>query len=360
MHPFLRRLLISALAVAGSLLIAGVFVLLAGANPLSAYYEIVQNGFGCTVTIGPHPLKFCAFFNTLAIMTPMLLTGLSAVVAFRTGFFSLGQAGQMLIGAALASNIAVAFQLPSLLHIVLTLLVGTVAGAGWAWIPALLRTRLGISEVLTTLIFNTLAGILSGLVAGWGYVDPAVRLAPLAFNTKLNAGLFISLIAGIAVYLYLWYSVPGYEQRMSGQAPLFATAAGIQPRIAGVRAMLISGGLAGLAGAIEVLGVHYRFTFEFSGGGDFDGIAVAILGQGHPMGVLIASFFLAGLRLASVTGLQMHLGIPRELGDVIIAVALILITVLELQDRTISTLVAAVRVRGVKRIASDFPKDQRL
>jgi simple sugar transport system permease protein len=234
------------------------------------------------------------------------------------------------------------------------------AGASWAWIPAVLRTKLGISEVLTTLIFNTLAGIFAGALAGWGYVDPAVRLAPLAFNTKLNAGLFIGLIAGVGAYVYLWYSVPGYEQRMSGQAPLFATAAGIRPRMAGIRAMLISGGLAGLAGAIEVLGVHYRFTFEFSGGGDFDGIAVAVLGQGHPIGVLIASFFLAGLRLASVTGLQMHLDIPHELGNVIIAVALILVAVLQLQDRKINTLMVAMFSNRVPRTASDLVEDQKI
>jgi general nucleoside transport system permease protein len=332
----LQRLFISAFAFAVSLLIAAVFVLAAGKNPLEAYGEILSSGFGCRVIEDPHPLKFCALLNTLAIMTPMLLTGLSALVAFRGGFFSLGQAGQMLIGGALASNVANALHLPPLLHIALSLLGGTLGGAGWAWIPGLLRIRLGLSEVLTTLIFNALAGILGGWLAGWGSIDPAVRLVPLAFNTKLNAGLFIALMMLGSVYLYLWHSVPGYEQRMTGQAPLFAAAAGLPIRTAGIRAMLISGGLAGLAGAIDVMGVHYRFVMTFSGGDGFDGVAVAVLGQMHPIGVLIASFVLAGLRLGAMTGLQMHLNIPRELGNVIIAVALILVAGQRLQEAVLA------------------------
>jgi general nucleoside transport system permease protein len=270
----------------------------------------------------------------MAIMTPMLLTGLSAVVAFRAGFFSLGQAGQMLMGAALASNVANAILLPAPLHLALSLAVGALAGASWAWMPALLRTRLGLSEVLTTLIFNALAGIMSGSAAGWGSIDATLRLAPLAFNTKLNSGLFIALTAVGGVYLYLWRSVPGYEQRMAGQAPQFAASAGIETRTVGIRAMLISGGLAGLAGAIEVMGVHYRFVSEFSGGGGFDGIAVAMLGQMHPVGVLISAFLLAGLRLGALTGLQMNLGVPREMGNVVIAIALILIA---MQRRGVSS-----------------------
>jgi general nucleoside transport system permease protein len=333
----LRRLLVSGFAFAASLLIAGGFVLLAGANPLAAYSEILSSGFGCVVIDDPHPLKFCALLNTLAIMTPMLLTGLSAVVAFRGGFFSIGQAGQMLIGAALASNVANSLHVLPLLHLPLILLGGALAGAGWAWFPGVLRTRLGISEVLTTLIFNALAWIAAGSLAGRGYVDTVVRLAPLAFNTKLNAGLFVALMALGGVYLYLSRSVVGYEQRMVGQAPLFAAAGGIHARTAGIRAMLISGGLAGLAGAIEVIGVQYRFTSTFSGGDGFDGVAVAVLGQMNPVGVLIASFVLAGLRLGAMTGLQMHLNIPRELGNVIIAVALILVAGQRLQDAIVGS-----------------------
>jgi simple sugar transport system permease protein len=256
-------------------------------------------------------------------MTPLILSGLSAVVAFRAGMFSLGQAGQMVMGAALASSAASAagVGLPA------ALIAGMAAGAIWGLGPALLRVWLGIPEILTTLIFNALAGIMAGSLAGWGYLDEGARFAPLAFNTKLNVGLFIALGMAAVIYLYLAQSVPGFEHRMAGQAPRFAAAAGIRSRAAVLRAMLISGALAGLAGAIEVIGVHYRFVGGFSGGDGFDGVAVAVLGHSHPAGVVIASLALAGLRLGATTGLQMHLNVPRELGNVVIAIALILVSI---------------------------------
>lgn len=124
------------------------------------------------------------------------------------------------------------------------------------------------------------------------------RLAPLAPGTKLNAGIILALLAALLVYVHLWRSASGYEQRMAGEAPLFAKFGGIRERRAVMRAMLISGGLAGLAGGIEVLGVHYRFVQPFSGGGGFDGVAVALLGQNHPLGVTLAAILLGGAMIA--------------------------------------------------------------
>lgn len=307
------------LAVIFSLLVAGLFVLMAGASPLEAYRYLIEAGFGCRAA------QQCALLTTLQFSTPLILTGLSATVALRAGVFSIGQAGQMLLGAAAATWVGARLGLPPYIHPIVALASGAVAGALWGWIPGLLKTRLSINEVVVTLVMNQLAGLLVGLV--WlPRIRETARLTPLAFNTKLSLGFFLALAIAALTYLYLWRTGSGYAQRMAGQAPLFALAGGIRPQQAVERGMLLSGALAGLAGAVEVIGVHYRFVSVFSGGGGFDGIAVALLGQAHPLGTTLAGLLLAGLRVGATNGLQLKVHVPRELGGAMIAMMILFVS----------------------------------
>jgi simple sugar transport system permease protein len=136
---------------------------------------------------------------------------------------------------------------------------------------------------------------------------------------------------------------------MAGDAPRFAAFGGIRPRPALLRAMLISGALAGLAGAIEVIGVHYRFVSTFSGGDGFDGVAVAVLGHAHPLGVVIASLVLAGLRLGATNGLQMRVDVPRELGGAMIALILLLASSDQLYAEVVARLQGWIDLRRINR-----------
>ena len=315
----LVRLFLPPLAVLSSLLIAGLFVLLADAPPLQACGHLVAAGFGCR---GPGR---CAILTTLQFATPLILTGLSAAVAFRAGVFSVGQAGQMVLGAAAATWLGSRLSLPPVVHAAVALAGAVVVGAGWGWIPGALKTGLGINEVIVTLVMNHLAVLLVGLVRLWR-VSESARLAPLARGTKLNPGILLALLAAAAVYVYLFRLTPGYEQRMAGQAPLFAKFGGVRESRAVILGMAISGGLAGLAGGVEVLGVHYRFITVFSGGGGFDGVAVALLGQDHPLGVALASVLLAGVRLGATNGLQLKSRVPRELGGAMIAMMILFVS----------------------------------
>jgi simple sugar transport system permease protein len=139
----------------------------------------------------------------------------------------------------------------------------------------------------------------------------------------VTAGLFIGGLTAVAVYLLLWHTTWGLEQRLAGQAPRFALSAGITPRLPVIRAVMLSGALAGLAGALEVLGVHYHYVNSFTGGDAFDSLAVAFLGQLHPAGIALFSVLLGGLRAGAITGLQIQSGVPREIGGFLIAVMLI-------------------------------------
>jgi ABC-type uncharacterized transport system permease subunit len=144
-------------------------------------------------------------------------------------------------------------------------------------------------------------------------------------TTKLNAGIVIALSAALFAYIYLWRMAPGFELRTTGKSPTFARYGGIQPRRAIMRAMTLSGALAGLAGAIEVIGVQYRFVTTFSSIDQFDGVIVALIGQQHPLGVVVTAFLLGGVRLGTINGLQLEAGVPRELGNALIALTALVI-----------------------------------
>lgn len=340
----IAKLLMPPLAVVSSLFVAGLFVLLTDAAPLEAYRHLFTAGFGCRAS------DQCALLTTLQFATPLLLTGLSAAVAFRAGVFSVGQAGQMVLGAAVAARLGSQLNLPGVVHVAVALAGGAAAGAGWGWVPGMLKKFLDINEVIVTLVMNQLAYLLVGVMR-LRRIDESARLAPLAHGTKLNAGIVLALLAVALVYVYLWHSASGYEQRMAGQAPLFAKSGGIRERRAVMRAMSISGGLAGLAGAIEVLGVHYRFVSVFSGGDGFDGVAVALLGQVHPVGVTLAALLLAGVRLGATNGLQLKAHIPRELGGAMIAMMILFVSAGRLYSESIARVQGWVALLRGHRVA---------
>ena len=323
--------LIPLLAILSGLVVASVFVLFTGVPPLTAYRELFKAGFSCA------QLTRCNLFQTLQLATPLILTGLSTVVAFRSGMFNLGQEGQFLIGATIAAWLGFAVHLPPVLHPAFVILMA-MAGAGlYGWIPGVLKVRLGVNEVITTLVMNNIANLFMtyivnfplradpGSTAHSPLVDETARLPAFFQGSKWGVGFILALAAAVLVYIYLWRSVPGYEQRMAGQAPRFARYGGITSGRAAIRGMVLSGALSGMAGAIEILGVHRRLLPGFSTGLGFDGLMVAILGLVHPVGVVLVAIFFAGVRLGAQIGLQTAVHIPRELGGGIISLMILFV-----------------------------------
>jgi general nucleoside transport system permease protein len=302
-----------------SLLAGAVLILAAGHNPLLTYANLFKAGFSCNAGSGR-----CALITSLTFATPLILTGLSATVALRGGFFSIGQAGQMLLGAAAASWLAGRLSLPVGVHAGVALSGAALMGGLWGLIPGMLKHFIGVNEILTTLFLNPVAAVLVSLVRLPGAALSA-RLSPLAPSTKFTAGFFIALTAALLVYIFLWRTTHGLEIRTSGKGPRFALYGGMPRHKPALLAMLLSGALAGLAGGIEVLGVHYHFVSVFSAVNDYDGLIVAFAGQLHPAGVVLFSVLLGGLRTGSLIGLQIRSGIPRELGGALIALLLLFI-----------------------------------
>lgn len=330
-QKLINTFLVPVLAVISGLLVAAFLVMLTGNSPMAAYKELFASGFGC------NSLRHCALLTTLERSTPLILCGLSAVVAFRSGIFSIGQEGQMLVGAVLAAYLGYAVHLPPVIHPIFIMLCSILGGAAYGFIPGVLKVKLGVNEIIATIMLNTIAMLSmeylvnfpmrgdSSSTAHSPVIDATAQLPAFFPGSKWGIGFVIAVVLCFVVYMYLWRSTYGYEQRMAGTAPFFARFGGIKSDKAAIRAMLISGAIAGLAGAIEVLGVNRRIMTGYSQGLGFDGLSVAILGQTHPVGVFIVSILFAGLRIGAQLGLQLSFGIPRELGGSVIALMILFV-----------------------------------
>ena len=345
-NQMLDSILIPVLAVLSGLILMGVLVLLTGKPLWESYRILFTSAFGCK-----NVAKSCLLFTTLERATPLIFTGLSAVVAFRSGMFSIGQEGQYLMGAVMAAYLGYTIHLPYVVHPAVIIFASMAAGAFYSWIPGLLKVKLGVNELLATIMMNAIAVTFTeymvqypmradrGTTAHSPVIDATAMLPSFFKGSRWGVGFVIAIAAVIIVLVYLWRTKPGYEQRMAGQSSKFAFFGGIPSDKAAIRAMVISGALAGLAGAVEVLGVQHRIMTGFSTGLGFDGLTAAILGQTHPIGVLIVAILFAGLRLGAQIGLQIQVHIPQELGGTIIGFIILFVAA----SKFYKNLIASVR-----------------
>lgn len=323
-----RQLVAPALSIALALLIGVAFILLSGENVVDAYSRLI---FG--------PLHGYNFTSMLTRAIPLLLTGLCATVSFRSGLLNIGGEGQLHLGAMAAVCVALyAKGLPPVIHVFLCLAAAAIAGGLWAVVPAVLKAQYRMNELFSTLMFNYIGILFTTYLATYPLRDPgpegfvaqtmtipqALVLARLG-STRLHVGAFIALAAVPVTYYVLWKMVSGYEMRMSGLNATFAEYGGVNQKAVVVRTMIMSGMLAGLAGGIEILGVHKRFIVNFSPGYGFDGVVVAILGGLHPLGVLVSSLLMSVLKTGAMV-MERGTDVPLQLVSVIQAIIIFFIT----------------------------------
>jgi simple sugar transport system permease protein len=285
-------------------LIAGAIILLIfREDPIKVYDALLQGALGSKRT----------FAETLLSSTPLIFGGLAVAVGFRCGLFNMGVEGQIVLGGLVAAYIGYAWPLPPGIHLLVALLGGTIIGAFWGAIPGYLKAFHRIHEVITTIMLNYIAfAIASYMVAVGGPMKAegqlptspkileSAMLQRILPGTRLSSGIFIALFVTVLIYFFLFQTRLGYKLRVVGFNAEAAEFAGISSKFMTIFAMFISGGLGGIAGAVEVLGVHYRFYENFSPGYGWDAIAVALLGLLHPVGVVAAALLLGALRSGSV------------------------------------------------------------
>jgi simple sugar transport system permease protein len=312
-----QEVLIPIVAVFLALLVGSGFILLVGENPLMAYSVLFRESLGSTKNIA----------TTLQRATPLIFTGLAVAFAFRGGLFNIGAEGQLYIGAFAAAWVGFTFDLPRLIHLPLAVFAGMVGGALWGAIPGYLKAKLGVHEVINTIMLNFIALFLTDWLAtgpfhGGTWVPETARikstaaLARLYPPTRLNTGIYLALVAALVAYLILWKTKRGYELRAVGLNPTAAEYGGINVARNTVIAMALSGALAGLAGTEQILGLHNRFILRFSPDLGFMGIAVALLGKNHPVGVVFAAVLFGALQSGSAA-MDRLTAVPRELITII-------------------------------------------
>lgn len=330
--------------------VGAIIILLIKDNPLETYSLLLTNSFGSVKNIG----------WTLFLATPLIFTGLSVAVAFRCGLFNIGAEGQLytatfatawvgiILGGTVVDNVNWSYaSLPPALLIPICILTAIVVGGIWGAIPGILRAKFGSSEVINTIMLNFIAIALVSYFTQYHYKNPGpiLQTAPIGEaahipqlheyfsfippDVPLNPAFLIALLMCLLVYIFLWKTKWGYELRAVGQNPSAAEYGGISPQKQIIIAMTISGALAGMVGINEVLGFRHHYEDGFSAELGFLGIAVALLGRNHPLGVLIAALFFAVLQRGEIFVDAFTRYVSKDISMVLQAIVILFVACLQ-------------------------------
>lgn len=332
----LKEILFNILVLLGSFIVAlffgSIILLIAGVNPLVAYHAMIIRPISSIYGLSEAVVR----------AIPLMMVGIGISIAFRSKMINIGGEGQIQLGAIAAGAAALALPgLPKIILIPIVILVGFTAGGIWGGLAGWMKAKLSVNEVLSTVMLNYIAfQIYLYLIRGplidpselaWGTGVPQTARMPdaslfqrLIQGQRIHSGIFIAIIIAFLVYFLLWRTTFGFRLRAVGEEPKAANYAGVKVDKYLVLAMILSGGLAGIAGSIEVIGVHHRVLEGLSANYGFSGIVVALFGRLHPLGVIPASFFF-GLLLIGAEMMQRAVDIPSALvisiqGLVILAV----------------------------------------
>jgi general nucleoside transport system permease protein len=323
----------SLLAAIVGLLIGAILMWIWGYNPWKAYSAMFSGAYGDTY----------GWASSAARGVPLMLTALTFSICVRAGMFNIGAEGQVYVGAAAAVTVGY-FTLPTGLHLIAGIVFAMLAGAAWSLGPAILKLTRGVHEVISTIMFNWIARFLVFYLVAFVLVDPVraektisipinARFPVLMRGTDLSWALFAAVAFAIIIYFVLWHTAIGYEVRAAGLNPTAARYGGIKSKRTMLLAFILGGLGAGLAGATVVMGNPPTYAI-ISGlpqlmNTGFDGMAVAMVGRNHPIGIIIASLFFGGLTAGGRT-MQFTAGVPLEMVRVVEGVIVITMAIPEL------------------------------
>ena len=324
------------LPVAGvliALLIGAVMLLILKADPIAAYAALINGAAGSVSGIT----------QSLVKATPLLLVGLGICIAFRANVINIGGEGQIILGALMATWFPLTFHTwPGALLIPATLIMSFLAGAAWGFVPGILKARLNVNEILSTIMMNSIAQQLMNMLLRGPLMDPSgiaagtflaqsARLPQQAWlprlvpQTLLHAGAILAVVLAVAVYIFLWRTTIGYRIRAVGLNPQASRYSGINVPLYQALAMTLAGGFAGLAGGIEVMGVQHRLLDGITSGYGFTGIVAALLGSLHPLGLIPAAILFGGL-LVGAAQMQRAVQVPSSLITAILGMVVLFVS----------------------------------
>jgi simple sugar transport system permease protein len=313
-------------AILAALALCAILIFWTGTSIPTAYFLLFKGAFGSAFAIN----------ETLTRSIPLIFTGLAVAVAFRAKFYNIGGEGQLYAGALAATYFGTGMiTLPPVLMIPFLMLVGALAGGALLIVPVLLKTRMKVDEVVTTLLLNFVVLLLVSFLIdgpwkdpmslGWPQAAPVIDegvLPPLLAKGRLHLGLVIALAASVLIWAMMRFSVLGYEIRAVGYNAGAAEFSGINVSRTVIITALISGGLAGMAGVSETAGLKGYLTLDLSPGFGYTGIAVAMLAQLNPLGVIPAAIFLSAVYVGS-DAMSRAINIPTYIADVLVGVSVL-------------------------------------
>ncbi|HEY8642490.1 MAG TPA: ABC transporter permease [Candidatus Dormibacteraeota bacterium] len=324
----LRAALVPLLSVACGFVVAGFAVFLSGASPVDALVALFQGAF----------LERNSLTETLIATIPYIFLGLAVAIGFKAGLFNIGAEGQFYLGAIAGTYVGYSLHgLPAIVHIPLAIGAGMLGGLGYAVIPGVLKARFGAHEVITTIMLNHIALAISDYLINRGpmgdphasapktpFIQHSAELPILVPDTRLHLGLVLALLAVPVVWFLIERTTIGFRLRAVGLNQSAARAAGMSVGWTIVLVMAISGALAGLAGADEVLGVSHFMPPSFSIGYGFDSIAVALVARSNPWGIVPAAFLFGAMR-SGAGFMQLQTQVSADLISVVQATVIIFV-----------------------------------
>ena len=309
------KMMFPLMAVVVAMLVSGVLIKLIGLNPWTAVQALVNGSLTSRK----------AFGETVIKMTPLLFTGLSFALANRCGLINIGAEGQLYAGASCAVAVGLFVHgLPGPLHLFLTILAGFLGGGLLGVLAGFLKVRFGASEMITTIMLNYIAMHVTNFLISGPMIEPpgklpqtaqlpaTAQLPRIVTGTRIHFGIIIALFGVLFYYFYLWRTESGFKTRVVGMNPHAAVYAGISNNRQTLQAMFLAGAFAGLAGVCEIAGIQLRLYPNFSPNYGFDGIAVALLGQNSPAGILVSALLFGVLRAGS-NRMQIDANVPNAM-----------------------------------------------
>ncbi|MDQ3633339.1 MAG: ABC transporter permease [Acidobacteriota bacterium] len=354
-----REALYPLIAVAAAFVIGGIIILIIGDNPFTTFQLLIENSFGSVKGVT----------ETLFYATPLIFTGLAVAVAFRCGLLNIGAEGQLYVAAFAVAWVGIKFggtvvnvfgeqqdwswfSLPAIILIPMCMATAIIVGGFWGAIPGYLKAKFGSHEVINTIMLNFIAVALVSYLTQYHYKipgDPILQTANIGDaatipqlnqftslipkDVALNVSFLIAILMCVLVYIFLWKTKWGYELRAVGENPTAAEYGGISPKKQIIIAMTISGGLAGMVAIGEVMGFRHNYYHGFSAEWGFLGIAVALLGRNHPLGVFIAAIFFAILLRGGIFVDAFTRYVSKDLVEVLQAIIILFVAALQKYTR---------------------------
>ncbi len=318
-HEKMLSVLTPVVSVLLALVVGAIIIACLGKNPIEGYGAMLQGSLGDMGKIG----------KTLERACPLVFTSLAAVFAYKCGVFNLGGEGQFIMGASAAAYIVITLGLTGVPAVLVALVAGIVFGGLWALLPGILKITRGLNEMITTIMFNYIALYFMEFLYKNVYSDQGLPQTPampksahLVDVGPAHLGVLLAIILGLLVWYVIFRTSFGFKIRAVGMSPTASRVNGFPVRLLTLLAFVISGAIAGLGGGAELLGTQFRLINGFGAGYGFDGVAMALIGQLHPIATVIVALFFAALRVGSTT-MQAATGVPTSVSDIIQALVIV-------------------------------------